>query len=292
MQVERIDEPEAFLDVAGPTLARDEARHNLLLGVTHTATRHREMYPAFQGWVVRDADGIAVASVRTAPFSAIVGMPRDEQALATLADAWAEDVPDLAGITGALPEIRAAADALTARTPVRADVRVAMGVYELTNVSTVPRPLGRTRAATEHDRELLNVWHRAFADDIGEGGSPQMRDPERIATAVRARLAGHVTDAGFWFWERDGRPVAMAGYSGSTRTGVRVGPVYTPSQHRGHGYATALVADLSSWLLAAGRRACFLYTDLANPTSNAIYERIGYRKICEALDITLTPRSV
>ena len=67
--------------------------------------------------------------------------------------------------------------------------------------------------------------------------------------------------------------------------GMRIGPVYTPPAFRGRSYATTLTADVSAAQLAAGRRFCFLYTDLANPTSNAIYERIGYRKVAEAAEV-------
>jgi predicted GNAT family acetyltransferase len=88
-----------------------------------------------------------------------------------------------------------------------------------------------------------------------------------------------------WLWERDGEPVSLAGYTGPTLTGTRVGPVFTPAEHRRHGYASALVAELSAFLLDRGHRACFLYTDLANPTSNAIYERIGYERVAEAAEI-------
>ena len=68
------------------------------------------------------------------------------------------------------------------------------------------------------------------------------------------------------------------------RPGIRIGPVYTPPEHRRRGYATTLVADLSAWLLERGHRACFLYTDLANPTSNRIYVEIGYERVCDAME--------
>jgi predicted GNAT family acetyltransferase len=85
--------------------------------------------------------------------------------------------------------------------------------------------------------------------------------------------------------------VSLAGFGGSTPNGVRIGPVYTPPESRGHGYATSLVAHVSARLLERGRRFCFLYTDLANPTSNAIYERIGYERVCESDEIGFKPRS-
>ena len=91
-------------------------------------------------------------------------------------------------------------------------------------------------------------------------------------------------DAGLVLWE-DGEPVSVAGYGGRTPNGIRVGPVYTPPELRGRGYASALVAGLSTMLLAEGRKFCFLYTDLANPTSNRIYEQIGYERVCDSAAI-------
>jgi len=88
---------------------------------------------------------------------------------------------------------------------------------------------------------------------------------------------------GFWLWEDADTPTSMAGVSSATPNGVRIGPVYTPAELRGRGYATSLVADVSRGQLANGRSFCFLHTDLANPTSNAIYRRIGYEYVCDSL---------
>jgi hypothetical protein len=78
--------------------------------------------------------------------------------------------------------------------------------------------------------------------------------------------------------------VSLVGWGGATPNGVRVGPVYTPPDLRRRGYATALTAAVSADLLAAGKRFCFLYTDLANPTSNRIYMSIGYEPVCDSVD--------
>jgi predicted GNAT family acetyltransferase len=88
--------------------------------------------------------------------------------------------------------------------------------------------------------------------------------------------------SGLWVWEVDGAVVSMSGYGGPTPSGARIGPVYTPPELRGQGYATALVAAQTRWLLDHGRRFCFLFTDLGNPTSNRIYELIGYHRIADA----------
>ena len=83
------------------------------------------------------------------------------------------------------------------------------------------------------------------------------------------------------FWEDGGAAVSMAGFGGRTPNGVRIGPVYTPPELRGRGYASALTAALTQRLLDGGLRFCFLFTDLANPTSNSIYQRIGYEPVSD-----------
>jgi uncharacterized protein len=83
-------------------------------------------------------------------------------------------------------------------------------------------------------------------------------------------------------WEDAGRNVSMTGCASPTPNGIRIGPVYTPPGDRGRGYATSLVAAVSREQLSRGRTSCFLHTDLANPTSNAIYRRIGYERVCDS----------
>jgi predicted GNAT family acetyltransferase len=98
-----------------------------------------------------------------------------------------------------------------------------------------------------------------------------------------------VGEGSFRLWESDGAVVSMTGTHEAPPIGARIGPVYTPPELRGHGYATALVAAASQEQLDAGRPACYLHTDLANPTSNAIYQRIGYDWVCEAVDLRFEP---
>jgi predicted GNAT family acetyltransferase len=103
------------------------------------------------------------------------------------------------------------------------------------------------------------------------------------ATFVARRVED--PDGGLVVWEDGGEPVSIAGFGGPTPNGIRIGPVYTPPELRGHGYASALVGELTARQLAGGRSLCFLYTDLANPTANGVYERIGYRRVAESAEI-------
>ena len=88
-------------------------------------------------------------------------------------------------------------------------------------------------------------------------------------------------------WEDDGGPFARRLRRRRRRTGIRIGPVYTPPELRGRGYASAVTATVAAERLAAGRRFCFLYTDLANPTSNKIYIEDRLRRVCESVDTRL-----
>jgi predicted GNAT family acetyltransferase len=95
----------------------------------------------------------------------------------------------------------------------------------------------------------------------------------------------HAPDPGLYLWEDPlGTPVCLVATGGRTPNGIRIGPVYTPPGRRGRGYASALTAAVSTVRLGSGARVCFLYTDLANPTSNRIYQNVGYEPVCDAAE--------
>jgi predicted GNAT family acetyltransferase len=141
-------------------------------------------------------------------------------------------------------------------------------MFRLERVSWPAAVGGAPRPAEERDRALLAVWADAFFDEA-------MAGPHEDGAVVAdrwLRRAGRTIH----LWEDDGEVVSLAGAGGRTPHGIRIGPVYTPPSRRRRGYATNLVARLSQSQLDEGRRFCFLFTDLANPTSNAIYRSIGY----------------
>lgn len=149
---------------------------------------------------------------------------------------------------------------------------------------------GAARPATLADRLLVGEWFRAFIAEAHPDGGPADADADaRLERALDARMSGAGTSSGVTLWEHAGEVVSLAGVGGETPNGIRIGPVYTPPEHRGHGYASALTAAVSAQQLAAGRRFCFLYTDLANPTSNKIYRAIGYERVCDSAEIAFDP---
>jgi uncharacterized protein len=276
MEVEQLSNPAGFLEAAAPLLLEDEARHNLILGLAGTLRDHPDVYPEFQLWLVRDGGEIVGAALRTPPYNLVLARPRRGDTLAILADALDEELP---GVVGALPEVELFAEAFSARTGARAELHFAQGVYALMRLRAVPKVPGRRRAATPSDRPLLLEWSNDFAIEALHEEQP---DQERLARGIDHRLGA--ADAGIVLWE-DERPVSLAGFGGPTPHGIRIGPVYTPPALRGRGYASALVAQVSADMLTQGRKFCFLYTDLANPTSNRLYERIGYERVCDSAEL-------
>jgi predicted GNAT family acetyltransferase len=91
-------------------------------------------------------------------------------------------------------------------------------------------------------------------------------------------------------WLHDRRPVSMAMVRPTVAGVARIGPVYTPDADRGHGYGSAVTAAAARTALATGARDVVLFTDLANPVSNSIYRRIGFRPVSDWLAIEFTTR--
>ena len=284
IRAELVADPEEFLREAEPLLLADEARHNLILGIA--GNLRDGFYEEHRLWLVRDDDRLVAAALRTPPYNLILARPESDEALPALADAVGGE--ELPGVVGSVPEVERFAELWSARTGTTARLSVSQGVYELATVVPPPQPSGATRVADESDRDLLIRWFEAFRDEVVHVGGPGR---DEAARGVDRRFA--TAGSGFLLWEDGGDAVSLAGWGGPTPNGIRIGPVYTPPELRGRGYATALTAELSQRLLEGdlfpgGRRFCFLYTDLANPTSNAIYERIGYRRVCESAEIAFS----
>jgi predicted GNAT family acetyltransferase len=281
MEAERLDDPAEFLAEAEPFLLADEARHNLILGIAGNV-RDGSIYEDFRLWLVRDGGEVAAVAVRTPPYNLILAQPRSSQALTALAEAVTDDLP---GVVGAVPESVEFAELWSRRIGLPHRTNMRQGVYALERLEAPRTVPGSARVATTDDREIAVRWFIAFSDEALHEGSPGADQAEAI---FDHRLSSPW--AGILLWENGGKPVSLAGWGGRTPNGIRVGPVYTPPELRGRGYATALTAQLTQQLLdgrlfAGGRRFCFLYTDLANPTSNAIYERVGYRRIAGSAEI-------
>jgi len=266
MHVTRHSDPEAFLTAAAPMSVRGQASASFFIAWAHAMKRTPPA--AGEGIYLATArDGATYgAAMRRDDGPVIIGQS-DAAAATAFADDLARDSTGLQGVVGAVSAVEAFAGRwreLTGRTH---RMRVRLRQHALTVVNDVPGARGAPRTATEADTEWLIERQYAF---MAEAGLPDPR------ARVREILPKRVLRGEFWIWDHGG-PVALAGYNDAAPEFARIAPVYTLPECRGCGYATSLVARMSSELLARGKRRLFLTTDIANPTSNAIYARIGFR---------------
>jgi GNAT superfamily N-acetyltransferase len=266
-----------FLAIAGPYLTAREAEHNLILGVASSlepsSVAPDRNSPSF-AVVLGGGGDVLAALLRKPPYNPVLSEVVDVAAVDVLVDALRDE--PYPGVIG--PKRAAARFAAQWRRRTGATERLVMEerIFALDRVAPPPRPAAGTwRTARPDDRDLVARWVVAF---VADAGVPDQLPDDPLATADRW-IAG--IGRQLYLWEDGGRPVSIVGAGGETPNGIRIGPVYTPPELRGHGYATSLTAAASQDQLDRGRRFCFLFTDLANPTSNRIYQQIGYRPVSD-----------
>ncbi len=224
------------------------------------------------GWWTSASGAVCGAVLETPPWPMLLtSTPRGS--IAPLAQVLADDGRSLAGIHAEPQVAENFAAQWHQRTGALAEVAMRERLFRLGELTPPsPPPRGRARTATAADRDLLVTWFEAF------GKETRTTDSD-AAESVRDRL-GH---AGLTLWEVEGNAVSLAGMTRQVAGMVRVGPVYTPAQSRRRGYGAAVTAAVSRSALRAGAGEVLLFTDLANPTSNALYQRLGYRPVQDRL---------
>ena len=275
MRVERHDDAGSFLARAGDFLLEREAEHNLMIGLASRLQTNPRLYgeDAYMAALL-EGDEVVAASLRTPPHNLILSEMSGDLDLEPLAEDVASVFGSLPGALGPSAAVERFVGVWQARTGVGARIGIRQRSYQAEEALLPDGVPGELRPYREGDRELVLDWMDAFVAEALPGGTP-----EDSAGWLDRRLdepAGGVT-----LWEDGGEAVSLGSFGGPTPNGIRIGPIYTPPELRRRGYASALTAEITRMLLDGGRRFCFLFTDLANPTSNSIYQRIGYRPVTD-----------
>jgi len=283
VQVERFSDAQAFLDAAGPFLAEHEAEHNLLFGIAATLIIDPERYrdQPYLAAIRRD-DEVVAAALMTPPFNVVLSSTDDPEAIAALGHDLGRNRVPVPGVTAPVEIARRFAEMWAERHGLSATHAMAERIYRLERVTPPTGVSGTVRIATHVDRDLLIDWVGAFLVEALE------REEESQVQGL-VDSAFRTGSRTFYIWEDDGRPVSLASATGPTPNGIRVGPVYTPPDARRQGYGSAVTAAASQAQLDAGRKFVFLFTDLDNPTSNKIYQAIGYEPVIDIDQWTFRP---
>ncbi|MEV6410614.1 GNAT family N-acetyltransferase [Kribbella sp. NPDC051718] len=270
-------DPADFQATVFPFLEQDPVLHTLIMSnVSDRAASQYEPEPSYFVSVHDDAGEVTGAAMRTPGRRVYVGALRADLA-AEVAEAYFEVLPELGGVAGDRAAVTAFGQRWSElsgadRAPWTESAGTRLHQLEALTPLTAPGSLRPMRAT---DVQLAHDW-------ILDGF------PEE-APFLEPNWAEHKLAQGtLWIWEANGEPVSMAAYRHPVFGVSRVGPVYTPPDHRRHGYAGALTGEVTAKLLAQGIKPC-LYTDLANPTSNKIYAQLGYLPVTDFVDLIFAP---
>lgn len=271
---------EEFLSSVGSWLREDEEENSLILGIAARLAAggsYGEGSPLFI--TVEEGGRPIAAALRTPPHNVVIHSKERPDPLEAIGEHLLEVDPDLPGVIGIVGVAGRFSQVFSERTGRAPILAIRQRLYSLRRVHPPSAVPGRLRRATEDDFDLLCRWISAFHDEAIPGDP--LPDPGRVVERFMA--SGRVV-----LWD-DGGPVSMAGSAGGTENGARISAVYTPPVHRGNGYASACVAGLSRMLLEGGKSFCTLFADLSNPTSNKIYQRIGYRPVVDYAVYSFAP---
>lgn len=282
MKLIRYQDPGKFQEQVQASLLSHEAENNLQLGIL--ATLVRGAYSGISPYLAAvDLQGqVMRIMMRTPPFPVLLScedsLPSPEEVELVTADLFQVYGNALSGMTGCKGQLLPYVSRWVERSGMQAQIKMAMRIYQLQIVIPVSRVAGTLRPVKRQEHLLAKKWYAAFHREVHQEES----DPEQMGKIVdQLLIKGDASHHGLVVWEVGGEPVAMAGYSGPTPRGIRIRMVYTPPALRNQGYASACVASLSQTLLDEGFQRCFLFTDLANPTSNHIYQEIGYSPVVD-----------
>jgi predicted GNAT family acetyltransferase len=276
------EDVEEFRRVAGDYLAEDPARRTALLTVSEAVRRHGpyvygDTEPARFGWWREGRGPVGAAFLQTAPRPPLLAPMPEPLARALAQTLRAAGVP-LRGVKGGEGSTQAFADEWAG--PGGWTVALQLRLFRLGELTPQhPAPPGAARQAFADDVPLAAAWMKGFAADIG--GIPDAAD-------YTQNVSRRIADGCLYLWETDGQPVSTAARSPLLAGQPRLSPVYTPPELRGRGYAGAVTTAVTRSALAAGAQQVLLFTDLANPTSNALYQRLGYRPLADYVDLDFT----
>lgn len=276
MHIEHFSQPDDFLAVAEDYLLAAEARHNMFFGVCDSIRRFPERYPDIYMAAVRKDDVVMGIGLLTLPFNLLLSDLRDRQAI----DLFAADIANnrklkLPGVVATAADSLAFAQRYSSLTDGSFQPSLKMRIYKLETVRPVTGIPGSMQPATSGDRSVLVDWFIEFEREALH----EEPDRARFEQLVDNYLS--LDWPRLFVWVDHGVPVSMTARTGPTPNGMRINAVYTPPQLRKRGYASALVAGVSQSILDSGKTFCFLFTDRANPTSNHIYQEIGYEPVCD-----------
>ncbi len=263
-----------FLENTAQLLYRDEPTNSLMLGLCEGMVAIPPKNSPLLIRIVKNDETVS-AAIQTPPMNLVITYA-DQQALKVLAEYLKNFDEDLPGVVGPAKESEFFASEWSKIATKQSRLGMGQKIYKLKKVRFPKEIEGSFRAASSKDLEIVFDWIMAFAKESIPASD------QRGEVHWRAFAQNAVQKQTAHFWVKQDQPVSVAFVSRPTKNGVSVNGVYTPPEFRKNGFASAVVAHLSQKMLDAGKEFCVLYTDLSNPTSNKIYQEIGYQEVSDS----------
>ncbi|HHK5534795.1 TPA: GNAT family N-acetyltransferase [Bacillus mobilis] len=274
IQLHVYEEVLTFKEEVTPFLEKNEQENNLILGVLQMVQQ-----PIFMG-VVKQEEEIAVVFLQTEEKKQIIVATSEiaEEDIVELAKELTKVYPNVPGLIGNKKVVQRLAEEIAAIENKKTNVAMEQGIYELKQVQKKWNGDGIFREVSNEELTLIEQWIYQFCEDV-----------KLPTTKEDAKQTAHtlITNRRLFGLEVEGELVSVAAKTRPTTNNITVNFVYTPKEARKKGYASSCVAALSQRMLDEGYKTTTLYTDLENPTSNKIYQEIGYEKLMESVLIFL-----
>lgn len=272
MEFWKLDNPLEFKTKTASFLEADEAKHNLILGINQSVIegQYQKISPLFCG-VSQDGKVLA-AGLRTPPFPLLLS-EMDDKCLELLADQLKDE--SLSGVVAINPVAKNFSEIWSQKTGKSFELSMAQKIYSISEVKAPEARGGFVTFATMKDLESVTDWMMDFAKEA----TPNERIPR---SERRKRVEIQIKDKNVYLWKVEGVPKCMGVVAGTTPNGARIGYLFTPVKFRGQGFGSRTIAAITQKQLDSGKKFCFLYTDASNPTSNKIYQDIGYKYVCDS----------
>jgi predicted GNAT family acetyltransferase len=276
MKVIQNKSAQEFMDQNEQMLLLRESEHNLLLGLTDAMIRGTRDYPTPLFFTVMDGETIVGQAIRTSPDRPLGLATMPTEAAVKLAAELKELGVVLKGVVGPKNAVESFIDAFGEET----NKGMHQGIYELHEVIVPESDGGQAIVADESHFDLVKEYATGFIVDCFPNES---RDVDQDALEFANRS---IKQKSLFLWQnKEGELTSMAARNRESKNAATISWVYTPPRYRKKGHASKVVAALSQQILADGKSFCNLFTDLSNPTSNSIYQKVGYRKVGESLHV-------
>ena len=271
-----------FLEMAEPDLEKNEVVNNLLLGIVYSLIENPRQYRSDPFYAIVENKGLfELFALMTPPYKPILYASHDavEDACKELAKHFASQKMEIPGVIGPQKAARTFVNVYSAITDCAVNLSMSMRIYKLTRVIEPQKPKGIFRPAEEKDVPILKKWIDAFHIDVFKELKEDVKEDPSLL----------IRNSDLYVWDDNGI-VSMVHKTRPTKHGYAITLVYTPPLLRNKGYASAVVAALCGYILTGGKTFCSLFTDLSNQTSNSIYQKIGFKPVCDFYDFTFEGR--